>query len=146
MILNTEQARALRNADSVCFDYDGDSTVGLGAIRAILLADDKIGAGEQTTTIPGVHSTLHAYDDSRGGFTCFDMIMTAQFTPEWKTVAKRIKAGTDVRLHWVRGNSSPVTDEAGLVVDYLNIVLNGDEYRIGNYVGRDNTTRMVRVY
>ena len=71
--------------------------------------------------------------------------MVAPLTPEWQTVVKRLKTGTGVRLRWVRGNSSSVLEGVGLVRDYLNIVINGDEYRIGNYVGRDNEARLVRV-
>lgn len=142
MILNTDQARALRNADSVCFDYSASEG---GAIRAIKRANDNTGEGERTFSIPGVDTRVEAFD----GVTvvhCFDMVMSAQVTPEWQTVAKRIKSGVDVRLHWARGNWSPVTEEAGLVVDYLNIVINGDEYRIGNYVGHDNSGRLVRIH
>ena len=141
MILNSEQARALRNADSVCFDYSASEG---GANRAIKRANDNTGEGERTFTIPGVDTRVEAFD----GVTvvhCFDMVMSAQVTPEWRTIAKRLKIGTDVRLKWVRGNSSPVMDKAGFVVDYLNIVLNGDEYRVRDYVGPDNSIRMTRV-
>lgn len=149
MILTREQAKAIREADTVCFDYAASDGGALGpaehgTIRAIYRANDSTGRSEVTVTIPRIETRITCYDGATVA-DCFDMVMLAQHTPEWRTVAKRLKAGTDIRLHWVRGNSSPVTDEAGLVVDYLNVVVNGDHYRIGNYVGRDNTARFVRV-
>lgn len=137
-MLASEQAQAIRNADSVCFDYHA----GNGQIRAIT---HKIGLPVETTVTIPVDSTVHCYDGARGVFTCFDMVQSAQHVPEWRTVCKRIRKGSVVRLDWVRGNSSPVTTQAGLVVDYLNIVVDGDAYRVRDYVGPDHTGRMVLV-
>jgi hypothetical protein len=142
MILTAQQARDIRNADAVCFDHDGE----VSRIRAIYRADDARGTGEITVTIPLDNARIECYDGQRGAHvTCFDMVMSAQHVPEWRTVCKRLRSGSDVRLLWVRGNSSPVTRDAGLVVDYLNVIVNGEHYRVGNYVGLDNSARMVRV-
>lgn len=139
MALTSEQVRAIRKADAVCFDYDGE----VAQIRAIIRGDDT--RGEQTTVIPVDGATVNAYDSATGKIDCFTMIMSAKVTAEWQTVARHMRTGKEVWLGWVRGNASPVTDEAGLVVDYLNLRVGSDTFRVANYVGRDNSARMVRI-
>lgn len=148
--LTAEDVRKLRNADSVCFDGNYSDDGNHNHIRAIERGTDLM--HEQTYFIR-VESRLTDYRATPmpRGWHAFDMIHSAQFSSEWQTIATHITAGCSLMLHWHRNNGSPVTDEAGLVVDYLNLLVikpNRDTktYRIRDYVGRDNIARMVRPY
>lgn len=146
--LTHEDVRKLRIADSICFDSDSRYPEGEDRIRAITRATDR--ATEQIYFV-GCESVLTNYggDQMPNGWHAFDMIHSAQHTPEWRTIASFITAGCSLTLHWHRNNASPVTDEAGLVVDYLNLRVNKPNgkvltFRIRDFVGLDNSARMIR--
>lgn len=150
MTITTQEARAIKHADSICFDHVNVDGEGTGRIRAIRRASATQSGFEETVTItlPVGHSRVQNYGTDRGWFVGFSMVMSAQYDAIWQTVARQIRAGSSVGLRWTRDNSSPVTNEAGLVVDMLDIVVqNGrvaNTYRIATYVGYDNTARMLR--
>lgn len=145
--LTSEQARLIRKADAICFDFN--TTDGIPAIRAITRPNDSTGTGEITHTIPVSFSRTTCFDGASGPDTsmhCFAMVMSAQHTPEWRTVVNHIRKGSVVGFHWHRGNASPVTTAAGLVVDYLNVIVGNNTFRVETYIGPpDSPTRMVRV-
>lgn len=142
--ITAEQARAIRKADTLCFDHDPD---GNGWIRAITRGVDY--AHEITITVPVEMSRVQNYGPGHyGPWSCFDMIMSAQYDDRAQTMTRRIKAGTRLALVWTRDNSSLLTKEAGVVVDMLDLkVQNGnvcDTYRVRTFVGYDNASRLVR--
>lgn len=140
--LTTADAAALRRADSICFDTDPEG----GAIRAIFRATDR--EAERTITIPVASTSVQNYGPGDGPWKCFAMTMSAQYDDVTRTLVRHLKRGSAVALRWTRGNSSPVTEQAGLVVDHLDVrVANGtvaDTFRVATYIGHDNTARMVR--
>lgn len=141
--MTTEEARAIRGADALCFDHDSD---GNGQIRAVTRGKDW--GHEHTVTIPVEFSRVNNYGPTDGPWTCFAYIGSAQYDDRARTLVRRMRAGTAVAFVWTRDNSSPVTNEAGIVVDMLDVkVGNGstvDTYRVETFVGLDNSARMVR--
>lgn len=141
--ITAEQARAIRNADSLCFDHDSD---GNGQIRAIVRGNDA--EHERTITIPVELSRVNNYGPGDGPWDCFAMLMSAQYDDRARTLVRHIRKGSRIAFVWTRDNSSPVTVEAGIVVDMLDVkVANGsvcDTFRVETRIGLDNTARMVR--
>lgn len=152
--LTAEQAKSIRDADSVCFDHtpaEDAATTGNahGVIRAITEGHRHGATGQITVSIPIEVSRVQDFGRSEGPYTGFDMIGTATYDRNWRTVCRQIKAGSRIGLVWTRNNSSPLTEQAGIVVDMLDIeVQNGNvcsTYRLRTQVGLDNSARMVRV-
>jgi hypothetical protein len=150
--LTSAQARAIREADALCFDHrmlDPRTGESYGAIRAIVRRRD--GDDDITTTIPIESSRVQDYSptSSPNGHVAFSMIQSAQYSDKARTLTRRIKAGTRIAFVWTRDNSSPVTRDAGIYVDMLDVqVQNGsvcDTFRVDTFIGLDNTARMVRV-
>lgn len=137
------EARAIHTADSLCFDGDGD---GNGFIRVIVRANSN--EAERTITIPVESNRVNNYGPGDGPWTCFAMVMSAQYDDIARTLMRRIRSGSRIAFVWTRDNSSPVTKEAGIVVDMLDVkVMNGnvcDTFRMATFIGLDNTARMVR--
>lgn len=156
--LSTQDVRALKHADALCFDHLPDGT---GRIRAIVRADRSSNGFEQTHEIQAVFSRIDDYEGTRAGETAlardeaytysgFYMSTSARFDPVVATLVRRLKVGSTFGFKWVRDNRSPVTERAGVVVDYLTLRVQSrnasiaDEYLVATYVGLDNTARMVR--
>ncbi len=143
MLITASQARSIRRADALCFD--GDMS-GEGQIRAITRG--TAGISETTHTVPVESNRVNNYSPVEGPWTCFTMLMSAQYDDLAQTLVRRIKAGSRIGFVWTRDNRSPVTEEAGIVVDMLDVkVQNGnvcDTFRVATYIGLDNSARMVR--
>lgn len=141
--LSAVEARTIRNATSLCFDHDRD---GNGYIRAITRGDDA--DHERTLTVPIESSRVQNYGAGDGPWDCFDMVMSAQYDDLAQTMLRRIRTGSRVAFVWTRDNASPVTRDAGLVVDMLDVkVHNGnvvDTFRVRTFVGLDNSARLIR--
>lgn len=148
MSITHSQAIALRHADALCFDLNTET--GGSAIRAILRATDD--TSEVTTTIPADQSYVERYDGSSGGMAGFHSEMYVKHDGAMQTLLHDLATiGAQFALYWVRGNSSPVLDEAGLVCDELRIAVQKKGvsrtrmYRVAKQVGRDNSARMIRL-
>lgn len=149
MELTTQDARALRNADSICFDHLPDGT---GRIRAILRADHSSTGYEQVHIITAESSRIDDYqpEPHSGTYTGFAMAMSAKYDPTTVTIVRHLRAGSKFALIWVRDNNSPITREAGIVVDELRIRIQqrnaktADEFNVDTRVSLDNSARMVQ--
>jgi len=151
--LTTEDVRALRRATDLCFDHGSSvETSSQSRIRAI-----SGGRGgprpEQTYVVPVEGNRVRDYTPTpnRDGlaYDCFNMAMNCQHMPEIRTMVHLIQKGDRLGFSWTRGNSSPVTIEAGIVVDHLDVEVVKPSgkvltFRVGTYIGRDNSARMVR--
>lgn len=139
------EARAIRNADSLCFDHRPDGT---GVIRAIKRAENSDTGFEQTITVPVETSRVQNYGSGTGPYSACAVMLWAQTEPRVRTVTRRIKTGSRVAFEWSRDDNSPVTTEAGVVVDHLDVVIgNGrvtDTIRVSTFIGLDNSARMIR--
>ena len=144
-VLTARDTRALRHADSLCFDHNADGT---GAIRAIVRADRSSTGFEQVHTIPVVSRVDNYSRGFDGPVTACYVLMYVTYDPMDQTLIRHMRAGKRVHLHWTAGNASPVLDNADLVRDELRIRI-GDDKRADTYllavsVGRDNSARMIR--
>lgn len=144
--VTSREARALRNADSICFDLRKD---GGALIRAIRRGSNTASGFEEVVAVAVESCRVNDYSRvTEGPYVGFAMIMSALYDPIWQTVGHHIRAGSRLGLVWTRDNSSPVTEQAGIVVDMLDIqVQNGNRcgtFRVSTYIGRDNTARMLR--
>lgn len=144
--VTTQEARALRNADSICFDHKADGT---GQIRAIRRAVNSAFGFEETVVVGIDLSRVNNYGPGDGPWAGFAMSHSVKFDALVQTLVRHIKAGSEVAFVWTRDNHSPVTREAGLYVDMLDVkVRNGkhtDTFRVSTFVGLDNSARMIRV-
>lgn len=148
-ILTEQDVRALKHADALCFDHLRDGT---GRIRAILRAENSPTGFEQTHEILAHSSRVEDYERTPhdGGHTAFAMLMSAKYNDRAQTIARHLRKGGQFTLHWVRDNNSPVTREAGIVVDFLDVRIASrtgsavDVFRVDTYIGYDNTARMVK--
>ncbi len=139
-------ARMLRKADSIVFHANGETA----EIRAIIRATDQ--TSEIVHTIPVEVSRVDNYGPGDGPgdgpWVCFAMLMSAKYDAVSQTFVRRTRTGSRIAFRWTRDNSSPVTKEAGIVVDMLDVsIQNGsvcDTMRMSTYIGYDNTARMVR--
>lgn len=141
-MLTSADAAAIKAADTLCFDTIGERTT----IRAITRATERV--SEVVTTIGVDHVWLNDYSGASGDYTAYATLMNARHDDVTRTMARHLRKGSVLALRWTRGNDSPVTREAGLVVDHLDVVVsNGkaaDTFRVATYIGRDNSVRMVK--
>jgi hypothetical protein len=146
MNITTQEARALRNADALCFDHRADGTA---AIRAIRRENTSTGF-EETVTIEldPATSRVQNYGDGDGPWVGFGYVGSPQHSPIAHTLVRHIKSGSRIGFVWTRDNNSPLTRDAGIVVDMLDVkVENGkvcDTFRIITQVGQDNSARLIR--
>jgi hypothetical protein len=135
-------ARMLRKADSIVFHADGDHA----EIRAVIRATEQ--TSEITHVIPVEATRVDNFGPGDGPWTCFAMSMNAKYDDVTQTLVRRTRTGSRIAFRWTRDNSSPVTKEAGLVVDMLDVKVQNssvcDAMRMSTYIGYDNTARMVR--
>lgn len=152
-IVTAQQAKALRTADAICFDTHPDKQGGqVKQIRAIFREEGD--RSEYTVTVPVEVVRLQDYskDGARGDYSAFEMVMSAKYDDAWQTMARRIKAGSVLGLTWHRDNASPITEEAGIKVDMLDLKVENtvrgkrvcDTFRVRTWVGLDNSARMVK--
>lgn len=143
-VLDAQDARNIRKADAICFDYDDG--YGNPRIRAIIRGNDR--EGERTLAVPVLDQRVQDYTGATGAVQAFAMTMHAQHDAIARTLVRHIRAGSTISFRWTRGNDSPVTKDAGLVVDHLDVqVTNGkvtDTFRVETYIGLDNSARMVK--
>lgn len=150
-VLTSTDLRDLRRADSLIFESGPHiETATHSQIRVIVRGNDR--EGERTIRIPVLECRVDNYgpDSPTGAWACFEMAMSAQHTPHVATLARLLRTGHSVRFVWTRGDASPVTREAGIVVDHLDVLVidrNGNALamlRLRTFVGLDNTARMIK--
>lgn len=142
--ISTFEAKAIREANSLCFDH----MRGHGQIRAILRDADH---NETQVRIPAHHSHVESFragdTDTASGFS---YMMNVAYVPEMVTIRRRLITGAAFTLHWTAYNQSPLLDEAGLVCDELRIRIQGpratvaDTFLVSRQVSRNDSARMIR--
>lgn len=160
MTLDRIQVAALNKADRIAFHHrphHGDTVPAMSWIDAIQAADVTVAdpfSQDRVITV-SCASRFTDYQRESGcavtgdAFRGFDMIHAAQHCDEWRTVAKLLRTGDELTLHWQRGAwGTPALNEAGIVGDRLLLIVERDKRRmtfvVGHYTGADNTARMVR--
>lgn len=158
--VTAQDKRALRNADSIVFRlYQGQATI--EANRDGKHTRDGFDA-KHTIYVGGAHVTDYSREQTyvpaneQHRYSGFHMEHSAQYSDTCRTLVERLRIGGTASLRWIRNNSSPLTQEAGLVMDELFLVVNHparetgksprpDVYLVDTLVSRDNSARMVKV-
>lgn len=162
--LGKDDVYALRHAEAVSFStYQGGSTV-----RAYLRDRDRdrVFTVREQAVFDGHRTDLR--DDrfreirvlgmrcedygksSDGDITAFAMIMHADMSPEWRTIAASVRPGESLYFRWVRDNNNQHYEAAGLHRDELRVVVGKQgaptsrSYLVAVEVGPDNMARMVK--
>lgn len=140
---STAQIRSVRAADAICLDHHADGTA---AIRAITRQTGT--TSEVTVTLPVEVSRVDNYGTGDGPWTAFAYFGASCFDHRWQTIARLIRRDSRLGFVWIRDNASPITRDAGVVIDMLDIqVQNGSTshtIRVETRVSLDNTARMIR--
>lgn len=145
-VLTAHDVRALKHADAVAFDH---TAPGVGAIRAIMRAENSPTGFEQTHTIAAWDSRVNVYDGASGDMRACHVDLHSRYDVGMQTIIRHMHDGGQFALIWTRGNSSPVTRDAGVVRDELRIRVapktgkRVDEFLVAVFVGLDNSARMV---
>jgi hypothetical protein len=141
--VTAQQVRALRHADTICFDHLPDGTG-----RAIRRAENTGSGFEETIDVPVESSRVQNYGPGNGPWVGYASTLSAPYDTVTQTILRRIRTGSRVAFVWTRDNSSPVTKAAGIVVDLLDVVVqNGtvaDTFRASTFIGLDNSARMIQ--
>src|SRR3954462_10865970 len=101
MSITAQEARALRHADTLCFDHLPDGT---GQIRAIRRADHSTSGFEETVTITlnEGHSRVDNYGPDNGPWTGYASMQSAKYDDRAQTLVRHIRAGSEVAFRWTR--------------------------------------------
>lgn len=162
--LDKDDVYALRNADAVSFStYQGANTVRVylrdsGRNRVFTVREQAVFNGHRDDLRDDRYREIRVlgmrcedYGKSRGDeITAYSMLMHADMSQEWQTIAAAIRPGESLFFRWVRDNNNQVHDAAGLHRDEFRLVVGkqGDaksrSYLVDVQVGPDNTARMVK--
>ena len=144
LVLTKSDINNLREAETVVFrtDKNGRSTVEL--------VKNPLTDSERRVTL----GLEHGYSCYRGSFNeACHVITSCRFHAEWVTLVDfNLRAGDELRLHWVGGNNSLTLDEAGLFHDIIKVhvirELRGKRrlmvYDIDSTICPANSARMVK--
>jgi hypothetical protein len=161
--LDAIQIAALRRADTVCFFHRAqpDATGEISYIDAgkrVQPSPLEPFAPDSRHVIVPCEFRLREYTrgddkipfDSKA-WSGFEMIHSAQFSEEWKTIASLLRVGDKLTLHWQRGawtteamaEASPkfYGDSLSLIVDRPKASLS---FLVTLHVGENNSARMIR--
>ena len=162
--LSAIDLKALRQADSICFDHGAES-----GIRAIKRG--KAPFRQDITYTIRCRSSVRIHDDSLDygqrngdGAQCFAMIHSAQYDEQWRTIVDLLHVGDTLTLAWVGGDNngyvtrSRVTEKESdgyspglgekLYHDKLFLIAMRGKRKLSFYVADsicpNNTARMIR--
>ena len=157
---------ALRKADAVSFHLrDGNCYLVASKETESTPADPfapprrsvTITAESQVTDYTPLHWTRTYFSDSQyksgklpAGTQCFAMLHSAQYLPEWRTIASLLKVGDAIRLVWLcNAWRSPANEARGTVGDRMNVEVRRSgkvlTFRLLDYVGDNCSARMVKM-
>lgn len=124
--LTAEQLKALRNADSVSFHFNGaHSPVAFVRATKRVKGNDGFGGRDLTVEIPAEQKfTIYERGDTSGRRTpvdAFTSIPSCQFSPLWVTAAKFLKVDDRLVLHWTGGDTHQALRDAGFTVGYFDL-------------------------
>lgn len=144
---------ALRKADSMCFDlYRRDDEI-ISRIRAIKRHEPSP-ADPYARDIEhpiDVNHVVVDYDNSTydAVYEAFHMSHSSQYSDTLQTILRLLRAGDELTLYWVAGNSNGYLEEANLYRDELKlVVMRGGKraltFNVDTSICANNTARMVR--
>lgn len=170
--LTADDITALRAADGVSFHVNDGAAYLMAGLNERYSSEPRIYSAKEQRVFPAsrdysternrkvmcglgfrvqnFHPSRPLYDGTVR-YACFSYEMFAQSSGEWRTIARAMRPGDQVRLDWMAGNDSPVMNDAGYHRDELRLILAGPDgknvrtFLVDVYVGPDNTARMVRM-
>lgn len=162
--LTTDDVKALRKAESVVFRlHKGRYTIEAGIGK--MLCDNRPYTDVERRLFPDLATgssdrervlTVHGYIDSYQGrrFTedskGFAMINSAHLVPTWQTVARLLRAGDEITLHFLGdAHTTLALEEVGMHGDVVRLNVHRADgstmtFEVAHSTGPDNTARMVR--
>jgi hypothetical protein len=150
VLINKDNKKLLKNADSVSFrlDHDGNS---------LIECNKKIKVDgfetEVRESIPvGTYLTIYesrdtTYEIEKG----FYWLSYSKNDMLWQTIVKNLKNDDEVSLEWIAGNNSNVLDENNLSCDHLNLRIKRKDklemiFQIGQSITyKDSSARMIKL-
>lgn len=147
--ITSEQARALRKADSVVFHYKD----GQHYIRAIKEDRDEFGRKTREIRID-VQGRVEKYSAKHNlgeVEECSTVLNHAQQDKPLKTAFAGIRSGDILYLRWISGNNNQYLNQAGLFADSLYLQVhrgefknNVKEYHIKTSITPNNSAKMCK--
>ncbi len=157
MLITKAQIKALRKADTVCFDYyistkDGQT---ISQIRAIQnerwQGPQQTKAKDELARIPAEYFLNMPMDDRNSKETnCYHYYGAAQMSKSLRTIFSLLREGDLLRLEWAKDAfTNEYQRKAGLHTDVLklHVVRNGAHkysFLVDTATTPDNTARMIR--
>lgn len=159
---------ALRTANTVVFVYNGAAhpvTREAQTARASYIRAIKEPTMAERDRDPFAREIVHVIDlgegkgshrltDYEGGgdheYTATAVLLTCRYDERWQSVARSLKVGESIVMHWQRNNDNGYVREAGLHVDSLDLVIGREgkparHYHVAESITPDNSARMVHV-
>jgi len=154
MILDKDDVRALRKADSISFVMSDDGALVLcfledawaGEIKTLSVADQKAFPKRADVTSARVREIGPGKHDGSGPMAYRNSI---QYSQTWPTIAASLRTGDDIGLLFMGDHlTTPAMKKAGLHGDVLFIVVTRGKkqytYQVLSSINPDNSNRMVK--
>lgn len=144
--LTKDDLKALRTADSVTFSHGSDGRHYVRGIRRLTVDGFETEVRREIR----VPSNIRSYDSDRKRSYghAFEMINSAQYDDDWKTVVSLLRTGDELALLWYAGNSNAYVSDANLRRDELRLIVNRGNRRLSFLIDvsvcADNTARMTQ--
>lgn len=161
-LLTKDQLKALRAANDCVILRHLEDEEYVGTITAVVRELLHGQAVEARVTF-GVNSAITNYEEGRASDTPASeedlarLKLRADYMVNyphedggrWRTIARMLREGDQIQLHWIRGNHNALTRELGLAVDELRLEILRDRKSVASFmvaysVGHRNCARMVR--
>lgn len=150
-VLDKDDVKAIRNADTICFRYAN----GTATVECIKKDRDEFGEKERRRDITVLGTVFNGYDEDMGrargqSFTsAFVHFGSAQYHEGWRTIAQMLRTGDQLRLEFRTDDATNgYVKDAKLHADllYLRVERAGKRmfFLLDVSVCPDNTARMVQ--
>jgi len=116
-MLEKKDLRALRNADTVSFHYDGKQHY-IMATKDRQNTDDGFEQKVKIVVDGGVHKHAHGTGFSKEVTSCFSWICSPKYARHWRTVTQQLKVGDKICFQWVMDSSQWLTERNLLIYDF----------------------------
>lgn len=142
MKLSKEDLKALKNADSVCFDLSN----GNHSIHAVKERENSEDGFRQTVKMD-VAGSVTSYQSDFTPTHGFVYLGSIKFDAQWQTVVSFLKENDELWLRWTADAGNGYVKDANLHYDTLHLTVKRSkqfEFHIYDSVCPDNSARMLR--
>jgi hypothetical protein len=141
---------AMRKADRIVFRSESLEERRPYTIEAIKEAPEATPSNpfpQEGRHIVEVSASVRDYSEGAWGgshgvesYSAFEMVYSAQYDDEWKTVVGLLKEGDKLTLIWTHHNSTPALLEVGVCVDNLTLRIDRGDKRLSFNIETRATT------